>query len=99
MFLIFQLFTLSGNVTSQVRHTAVMLQKYLGLNTYVPPHPKGDKELWGKKKNGEERKYEKMRELGAETMICIPLLAMPEAVGTIGRLLHKYARPPGGASQ
>ena len=43
-----------------------------------------------KKKNGEERKYEKMRELGAETMICIPLLAMPEAVGTIGRLFVGY---------
>ena len=23
-----------------------MLQKYLGLNTYVPPHPKDNKELW-----------------------------------------------------
>ena len=23
------------------------LQKYLGLNTYVPPHPKDNKELWG----------------------------------------------------
>jgi hypothetical protein len=23
------------------------IQKYLGLNTYVPPHPKNDKEMWG----------------------------------------------------
>ena len=24
-----------------------MIQKYLGLNTYVPPHPKNDPEMWG----------------------------------------------------
>jgi hypothetical protein len=23
------------------------IQKYLGLNTYVPPHPKNDKDMWG----------------------------------------------------
>ena len=29
------------------------LQKYLGLNTYVPPHPKDDKEMWGSTKGWE----------------------------------------------
>jgi hypothetical protein len=28
-------------------HFSYTLQKYLNLNTYVPPHPKGDPEMWG----------------------------------------------------
>lgn len=28
-------------------HFSYAIQKYLGLNTYVPPHPIGDKEMWG----------------------------------------------------
>ncbi|MFT4967483.1 MAG: hypothetical protein ACI9CD_000490 [Candidatus Deianiraeaceae bacterium] len=28
-------------------HFSYMLQKYLRLNTYVPPHPESDKEMWG----------------------------------------------------
>ena len=28
-------------------HFAYSIQKYLDLNTYVPPHPKDDKSLWG----------------------------------------------------
>jgi hypothetical protein len=28
-------------------HFAYSVQKHLGLNTYVPPHPKEDLELWG----------------------------------------------------
>lgn len=28
-------------------HFSYILQKYLKLNTYVPPHPKGKKEMWG----------------------------------------------------
>jgi hypothetical protein len=28
-------------------HFSYTLQKYLGLNTYVPPHPKGQLDLWG----------------------------------------------------
>ncbi len=28
-------------------HFSAMIQKYLGLNTYVPPHPTNDKSLWG----------------------------------------------------
>ena len=28
-------------------HFAYSIQKYLDLNTYVPPHPKDDKTLWG----------------------------------------------------
>ena len=28
-------------------HFSYSIQKYLGLNTYVPPHPKGDIEMWG----------------------------------------------------
>ena len=28
-------------------HFSYVLQKYFGLNTYVPPQPENDKELWG----------------------------------------------------
>ena len=28
-------------------HFSYMIQKYLGLNTYVPPHPNHFKEMWG----------------------------------------------------
>lgn len=28
-------------------HFSYTIQKYLGINTYVPPHPKDDKEMWG----------------------------------------------------
>ena len=32
-------------------HFSYALQKYLNLNTYVPPHPKDDVEMWGSKKD------------------------------------------------
>jgi len=28
-------------------HFSAMIQKYLGLETYVPPHPRADLEMWG----------------------------------------------------
>tara|TARA_R110001592_G_scaffold133404_2_gene348618 strand:+ start:314 stop:1066 length:753 start_codon:yes stop_codon:yes gene_type:complete len=28
-------------------HLSYAVQKYLGLKTFVPPHPKNDKEMWG----------------------------------------------------
>lgn len=28
-------------------HFSYTIQKYLGLNTYVPPHPANDKKMWG----------------------------------------------------
>jgi len=34
-------------------HFSYMLQKYLGLNTYVPPHPEHFKEMWGSTKGWE----------------------------------------------
>jgi len=34
-------------------HFSYMLQKYLGLKTYVPPHPPHDKEMWGSVKGAE----------------------------------------------
>ena len=34
-------------IVGEDMHFSVMLQKYLGLNTYVPPHPKDNKDLWG----------------------------------------------------
>lgn len=34
-------------------HFSFMLQKYLNLNTYVPPHPPDDKSLWGSLKGWE----------------------------------------------
>lgn len=34
-------------------HFSYMIQKYLGLNTYVPPHPKNSPEMWGSLKGWE----------------------------------------------
>ena len=34
-------------------HFSFMIQKYLGLKTYVPPHPPEDKEMWGSIKGSE----------------------------------------------
>jgi hypothetical protein len=34
-------------------HFSYMLQKYLGLKTYVPPHPPLEKEMWGSLKGSE----------------------------------------------
>jgi hypothetical protein len=34
-------------------HFSYMLQKYLGLNTYVPPHPPHNPEMWGSTKGWE----------------------------------------------
>lgn len=34
-------------------HFSYMLQKYLGINTYVPPHPKHLPEMWGSTKGWE----------------------------------------------
>ena len=34
-------------------HFSFMIQKYLGLNTYVPPHPQHFKEMWGSLKGWE----------------------------------------------
>ena len=34
-------------------HFSIMLQKYLGLKTYVPPHPANDMEMWGSIKGAE----------------------------------------------
>jgi len=37
-----------GNETcGEVYHISVAVQKQLGLGTYVPPYPRGNKELWG----------------------------------------------------
>lgn len=35
-------------------HLSYAVQKYLGLNTYVPPHPEGDTSLWGSQKESAE---------------------------------------------
>jgi len=37
----------SGPTCGEDYHMSVAIQKHLGLKTYVPPHPKGDKSLWG----------------------------------------------------
>lgn len=34
-------------IVGEDMHFSAMLQKYLGVNTYVPPHPLNDQELWG----------------------------------------------------
>lgn len=35
------------NIVGEDMHFSFMIQKYLGLSTYVPPHPRNNKELWG----------------------------------------------------
>ena len=37
----------SSNFVGEDIHFSYILQKYLKLNTYVPPHPKNDVSLWG----------------------------------------------------
>ena len=34
-------------IVGEDMHFSAMLQKYMNINTYVPPHPLEDKELWG----------------------------------------------------
>ncbi len=35
------------NTCGEDMHFSYMLQKYAGIKTFVPPHPKNDKEMWG----------------------------------------------------
>lgn len=35
------------NICGEDMHFSFMLQKYAGIHSYVPPHPRSDKELWG----------------------------------------------------
>ncbi len=37
----------SSHIAGEDIHFSYTLQKYFGLNTFVPPHPENDKELWG----------------------------------------------------
>ncbi len=37
----------ASNYVGEDIHFSYVLQKYLELSTYVPPHPKNDKSLWG----------------------------------------------------
>ena len=41
------------NNVGEDMHFSFMIQKYLGLNTYVPPHPPHFKEMWGSLKGWE----------------------------------------------
>jgi hypothetical protein len=41
------------NTCGEDMHFSYMLQKYANIPTYVPPHPKNDKELWGSIKGAE----------------------------------------------
>jgi len=38
---------LDVNICGEDIHFSYTLQKYFNLNTYVPPHPKDDKSMWG----------------------------------------------------
>jgi hypothetical protein len=38
------------NTCGEDMHFSYMLQKYAGIPTIVPPHPKSDKSLWGSTK-------------------------------------------------
>jgi hypothetical protein len=44
---------LSVKLCGEDIHFSYTLQKYMGLNTYVPPHPKEDPSLWGSLKGWE----------------------------------------------
>ena len=37
----------SSHIAGEDIHFSYTLQKYFGLNTFVPPHPENDKQLWG----------------------------------------------------
>jgi len=39
----------TSRLVGEDMHFSYTLQKYLGLNTYVPPHPHNDPEMWGSK--------------------------------------------------
>ena len=41
------------NTVGEDMHFSYTLQKYLGINTFVPPHPKDNKEMWGSTKGWE----------------------------------------------
>ena len=41
------------NTCGEDMHFSYMLQKYANIPTYVPPHPKNNKELWGSIKGAE----------------------------------------------
>ena len=41
------------DVVGEDMHFSYMIQKHLGLNTYVPPHPINNKEMWGSLKGWE----------------------------------------------
>jgi hypothetical protein len=41
------------NTCGEDMHFSYMLQKYANIPTFVPPHPRNDKELWGSLKGGE----------------------------------------------
>ena len=41
------------NTCGEDMHFSYMLQKYLNIKTYVPPHPHNDKEMWGSLKGSE----------------------------------------------
>jgi hypothetical protein len=49
-----------SNLMGEDMHFSYTLQKYLQLNTYVPPHPVNDKEMWGSQ-------YESGWKIGADT--------------------------------
>jgi GT2 family glycosyltransferase len=38
------------NTCGEDMHFSYMLQKYAGIKTYVPPHPRSDMEMWGSTK-------------------------------------------------
>jgi hypothetical protein len=40
------------NTCGEDMHFSYMLQKYAGIKTYVPPHPRSDMEMWGSLKGG-----------------------------------------------
>lgn len=48
-----ELSNLGYNTCGEDMHFSYMLQKYLNINTYVPPHPPKDKEMWGSIKGSE----------------------------------------------
>lgn len=57
------------NNVGEDMHFSYTLQKYLGINTFVPPHPKDNKEMWGSTKGWEMGREQNAISLKSENII------------------------------
>jgi hypothetical protein len=62
------------NICGEDMHFSYMLQKYRGLGTYVPPHPAGNKELWGSLKKEYTVDQYSIHENNVPTITGVPMM-------------------------